>query len=59
MGQRKKKLRSIIQKSELVETVKWGVPVYTINDKNVVGSSVFKSYDGLWFFQGSYLKDKK
>ncbi|MFY0625368.1 MAG: YdeI/OmpD-associated family protein [Reichenbachiella sp.] len=39
------------------ETVKWGSPVYTINGKNVVGMSAFKSYFGLWFFQGVFLKD--
>lgn len=58
-GDALKKIRSIIIKSELEETVKWGVPVYTIDDKNVVGIGAFKSYVGLWFFQGSFLKDKK
>ncbi len=51
------KLREIIHKTELVETVKWGIPTYTINGKNVVGIGAFKSYAGLWFFQGSFLKD--
>lgn len=53
------KLREIIHKTELVETVKWGIPTYTINGKNVVGIGAFKSYAGLWFFQGSFLKDPK
>jgi uncharacterized protein YdeI (YjbR/CyaY-like superfamily) len=39
------------------ETVKWGAPCYTINGKNVVGLGSFKSYVGLWFFQGALLKD--
>lgn len=51
-------LRDLIRSTELTETVKWGVPVYTINDKNVVGIAAFKSYVGLWFYNGSFLKDK-
>ena len=53
------KLRAIIHTTELKETVKWGIPTYTINNKNVVGIGAFKSYAGLWFFQGSFLKDEK
>lgn len=53
------KLRSVLIKTELVETIKWGAPVYTINDKNIVGIGAFKSYVGLWFFQGALLKDSK
>ena len=44
---------------ELDETVKWGAPVYTVNGKNVVGLGAFKSYVGLWFFQGALLNDPK
>lgn len=51
-------LREIINKTELVETVKWGMPVYTINGKNVVGIGSFKSYAGLWFYQGALLRDE-
>ncbi|MCB1023107.1 MAG: YdeI/OmpD-associated family protein [Acidobacteria bacterium] len=51
-------LRKILNKTELVETVKWGHPAYTINGKNVVGIGSFKSYFGIWFFQGVFLKDK-
>jgi len=54
-----KKLRIIILNTELQETIKWGGPVYTINNKNVVGLGAFKSYVGLWFFQGVLLNDKK
>ena len=53
------KLRKIIKTTELVETKKWGAPVYTIDGKNIVGIAAFKSYVGLWFFQGTMLKDKK
>lgn len=52
-------LRSWLQETELVETVKWGAPTYTINGKNVVGFSGFKNHFGLWFFQGVFLKDEK
>lgn len=51
-------LREILLTTELKETVKWGSPVYTINDKNVIGMAAFKSYVGLWFYQGVFLKDE-
>lgn len=50
-------IRNILLATELVETIKWGMPTYTINNKNVIGLGAFKSYCGLWFFQGSFLKD--
>ncbi len=50
-------LREIIKSTELKETIKWGSPVYTFNDKNVVGMASFKLYVGLWFHQGALLKD--
>ena len=52
-------LRSILRATELEETVKWGGPVYTFGGKNVVGIGGFKSYFGLWFFQGALLADEK
>jgi len=52
-------LRNILLSTEMEETVKWGAPVYTINGKNVVGIGAFKSYAGLWFYQGALLEDKK
>ena len=51
-------LREIIDSTELQETIKWGGPVYTLNDKNVVGLGSFKSYAGMWFYQGVFLKDQ-
>jgi len=53
------KLREIVQNTEMEETVKWGGPVYTVNGKNVVGLGAFKSYVGIWFFQGVLLNDDK
>ncbi|MGX7668727.1 YdeI/OmpD-associated family protein [Flavobacterium pedocola] len=52
-------LKSIIDKTELEEMTKWGGPVYTVNKKNVVGIGGFKSYVGIWFFNGVFLKDEK
>lgn len=52
-------LHSIIKKTSLVEMTKWGGPVYTYNGKNVVGIGGFKSYFGIWFFNGVFLKDEK
>lgn len=53
------KLREIALESGMEETVKWGAPVYCVNGKNVVGLGAFKSYAGLWFWQGALLKDEK
>lgn len=51
-------LRKTIMSTELVETVKWGMPTYTINGKNVVGIGAFKAHFGIWFFKGALLMDK-
>ena len=51
-------LRGIIQKTELIETNKWGGEVYTINNKNVLGIAGFKNYFTLWFWNGVFLKDE-
>ncbi|WP_299440902.1 DUF1801 domain-containing protein [uncultured Aquimarina sp.] len=50
-------LRSIMLSTEMEETIKWGIPVYTIGGKNVIGLGAFKSYVGIWFYQGVFLKD--
>ena len=52
-------LRDILNNTDLEETIKWGAPCYTINGKNIVGMAAFKSYIGLWFHQGVFLKDLK
>ena len=51
-------LRKILLSTGLEETIKWGFPVYTYQGKNLVGIGSFKSYAGLWFFQGALLTDK-
>jgi uncharacterized protein YdeI (YjbR/CyaY-like superfamily) len=52
-------LKSIIDKTELTETIKWGGPVYVFNKKNLIGLGGFKDYFAIWFFNGVFLKDKK
>ena len=50
-------IRAVLLLTDFEETIKWGIPTYTINTKNVVGIAAFKSYCGIWFFQGGLLKD--
>ncbi|HEX9981140.1 MAG TPA: YdeI/OmpD-associated family protein [Flavobacterium sp.] len=52
-------LKSVIAQTELVEMTKWGGPTYCVNNKNVVGIGGFKSYVGIWFFSGVFLKDEQ
>ena len=52
-------LHGILAKTELVETVKWGGPTFTVNGKNVVGLGGFKHYFTIWFFNGVFLKDER
>ena len=44
---------------QLVENLKWGVPCYTFQDRNIVLIHVFKEYCALLFFKGVLLKDPK
>lgn len=50
-------LRAIISETGLTETTKWGGPVFTIDNINVVGISGFKHHFALWFFKGALLSD--
>lgn len=50
-------LRELMVDLQLEETIKWGAPTYCVNGKNVVGLGSFKSYCGLWFYQGVFLSD--
>lgn len=52
-------IKSIINTTQLTETVKWGATTYTYNNKNIIGVGGFKSYVGIWFFNGVFLEDKK
>lgn len=51
------RLRQICLDSELSEELKWGVPCYTWNKKNVVLIHGFKEYCALLFHKGVLLKD--
>lgn len=50
-------LRSILLETALTETVKWGKPCYTYNDKNLLIIQDFKHHCDLGFFTGALLKD--
>ncbi|MEZ4944519.1 MAG: YdeI/OmpD-associated family protein [Cyclobacteriaceae bacterium] len=52
-------LREILVSTGMKEEVKWGTPVYSYKGKNIAGIAAFKSYVGLWFYQGALLKDAK
>lgn len=51
-------LRAYLLASGLEETIKWGIPCYVRNKKNVVGIAAFEEYAGIWFYQGALLSDK-
>lgn len=52
-------LRAIILECGLPEELKWGVPCYTYQKKNVVLIHAFKDYCALLFHKGALLKDDK
>jgi uncharacterized protein YdeI (YjbR/CyaY-like superfamily) len=51
------KLRTIVLDCGLNEELKWGVPCYTFEKKNIVLIHVFKGYCALLFFKGALLND--
>lgn len=52
-------LRQIVLESGLKEEIKWGIPVYTIHNKNIVSISAFKESANLSFFKGVLLNDEE
>jgi uncharacterized protein YdeI (YjbR/CyaY-like superfamily) len=50
-------LRQIALDSGLIEEIKWGIPVYTFNNKNIVSVSAFKNDACISFFKGSLIND--
>lgn len=50
-------LRKMLLSTELEEKIKWGAPVYTLQDKNIVGLAAFKEHCAMWFFNGASLKN--
>ena len=51
-------LRGIVLQTHLKEEIKWGSPVYTLNDKNIVSVNVLKDSANIVFFKGVLLKDE-
>ena len=51
------RIKSVLSQLPLTETIKWGVPVYTYNGKNVIGVGGFKNYVALIFYNGLMLAD--
>ncbi|MFN0278323.1 MAG: YdeI/OmpD-associated family protein [Pyrinomonadaceae bacterium] len=52
-------LRSFVLDCGLTEEVKWGVPCYTFEGKNILIVAALKDYCAVSFFKGSLLKDLK
>jgi uncharacterized protein YdeI (YjbR/CyaY-like superfamily) len=53
------KLRTIVLDCGLTEDVKWRVPCYTFQNRNIVLIHEFKEYCALLFFKGALLKDAR
>ena len=51
------RLRSILLEAGLTEELKWGVPCYLFQGKNLVLIHGFKEYCAILFFQGALLPD--
>jgi len=52
-------LRTLLLDSGLTEELKWGVPCYTHNKKNVALIHTFKDYCAILFMKGALMKDPK
>jgi len=52
-----KQLRKLLLDCALTEELKWGVPCYTFQNKNLILIGGFKAYCALSFFKGVLLKD--
>jgi uncharacterized protein YdeI (YjbR/CyaY-like superfamily) len=50
-------LRAVLLDCPLVEDLKWGVPCYTQDEKNVVLIHGFKDYCALLFMKGALMRD--
>jgi uncharacterized protein YdeI (YjbR/CyaY-like superfamily) len=50
-------LRRMVLECGLTEEVKWGVPCYTFQSKNILLIHIFKEYCALNFFKGALLPD--
>lgn len=52
-------LREIVLEAGLKEELKWSVPCYTHDGKNMLIVAAFKDWASINFFKGSLLKDEK
>ena len=52
-------LRSILTETDLVEEMKWSVPAYTLDGKNVIMLGAFVHHASLSFFKGAIVDDPK
>lgn len=52
-------LRTILLDCGLTEVLKWGVPCYAVQQKNIVLIHAFKDYCALLFLKGALLNDEK
>ena len=50
-------LRHLALDSGLCEEIKWGMPCYTVDQKNILIISAFKEYCAMTFHKGALLKD--
>lgn len=50
-------LRMICLDCNLVEELKWSIPVYTFQGKNIIAINGFKEFCALTFFKGTLLQD--
>ena len=51
-------LRAVLIDLPYIECIKWGMPTYTVDGKNVVSIGSFNDWSCLWFHQGAFLKDE-
>ncbi len=54
-----KLLRSLLNECNLTEELKWSMPCYTHEGKNILILAAFKEYCSISFFKGALLKDSK
>ncbi len=52
-----RQLRKLILDCGLAEELKWGVPCYTVDGKNIILIHGFKEYCAVLFFKGALLQD--
>ena len=53
------RLQAFLAETELVEEMKWSMPAYTLNGKNVIMLAAFVEHVSLSFFKGAIVDDPK